>query len=201
MKYFTYIADQAFKEGENGEALFFLSGPWSRPLVIDAEQKDVTYRRHLWLQCIFLGALIMGQPFLFRVIPEITTAILYFLAYCCSASLIYWVAQRFVFRRELRIYKRLEKRMSLKSFHHQMASKHTSEGLFLGGLVCFIFVLIGVWMMFDDSLDERLIGLICIIIFGGCSLCWWYAWRLKSQIRIEIKKDTIVDSEGAAKKE
>jgi hypothetical protein len=189
MGYFTYIADQAFKEGEHGETLFFLGGPWSRPLVIGDDRKDATYRRHLWMQRLFLGTLIIGQPFLFMAIPEITSAILGFLTYVVSISLLYWVAKRFVFRRELQQCPRLDKRMPFRRFYQQVADRHSSEGLFLRFIGCMLFVAFGIWMLFDVSSGQRFIGLICGVLFSGFGLGWAYAWRLKSQTRIKSEQD------------
>ena len=159
MGYFTYIADQAFKTGEHGETLFFLGGPWSRPLVIEQDQKHTTYLRHLRMQRLFLGTLIVGQPFLFLAFPAITSAVVAFLIYVASISLLNCIAQRLVFRRELQECRRLDRRMPFRQFYQQMADRHSPESLFLGFLCCMLFVGIGAWMLFDASGGQRLIGL------------------------------------------
>ena len=79
MGYFTYIADAAFKTGPRGEYLFFLGGPWSKPLILaDDQQRVRTYAKHLWVQRIFLSILILGQPSLFMMVPEVTGKIIGF---------------------------------------------------------------------------------------------------------------------------
>ena len=189
MRYFVYIADQGFKKGEQGETLFFLGGPFSRPLVIEDEQKASTYQRHLWMQRVFLGALIIGQPFLFHRVPQITSLIWWFLGYLFGLGLLNWLAQRVVFRRELRECPRLEKRMSLRGFYGQMADSHSAEALVLGFVGSMLFVAVGVLLLFEPTSGDRLVGMVCCVFFGGCSLGWGYAWRLKTGRITEGEQD------------
>jgi len=179
MGYFTSIADQSFKIGPQGEHLFYLGGPWGRPIVLaDEEQRESTYLKHLWMQRVFLTVLILGQPFLFMAFPQITGKLLAFLVYIVIIVSINWVAQRVVFRRELRHCRRSAKRLSFHDFYQQMADRHSEPGLMLGVLGCLVFVICGLWMEFGSSLPTG-IGLFCAVFFGACGVAWGYALRLK----------------------
>lgn len=181
MGYFTYIADQAFRVGAGGETLFYLGGPWSRPLVINEEQGPSTYAKHLWMQRVFFTVLILGQPFLFMVIPNVTGKLLGFIAYGGSIMLLNWVLQRIVFRQELTECSRLPRRLSLRDFYGQMADKHTQGSLISGVVVCLIFTLCGIGIAIAPTEMASGIGVVCGIFFGACGIGWWYALRLKRQ--------------------
>ncbi len=168
MGYFTYIADTAFKTGYKGEYLFFLGGPWSKPLTLmDEQQRDRTYAKHLWVQRIFLSTLILGQPFLFLMVPEITGKIIGFFGYLAIISIIQWAVQRIVFRTELRTCKRINKRLPFTSFYQQMSDKHSSVGLCLGFLGCIAFVACGIWIASSSlELSQRVIGIFGSLLSG-----------------------------------
>jgi hypothetical protein len=179
MGYFTSIADQAFKVGTGGETLFYLGGPLSRPLVIKEEQAPSTYAKHLWMQRVFLTILILGQPFLFVVIPSVIGKLLDFICYGISIMLLNWLLQRIVFRQELAECSRLPQRLSLRSFYGQVGDKHT-EGALIRRLVgSVIFVLSGIGIAFSPTEMAPGIGVICSLFFGACGIGWWYALRLK----------------------
>jgi hypothetical protein len=180
MGYFTYIADQAFREGDQGETLFFLGWPWSKPLVIESgERRKSVYSKHLWMQRIFLSILILGQPFLFVSIPDITDKVLGFVGYLAIVLAIQWLTQRVVFRLELRELKRRSKRLPLRNFYGQMAERHSAGGLFVGLIGCMLFVTGGIWMAFDASTGKQAIGIICSVFFGACGVGWGFALKLK----------------------
>lgn len=191
MGYFKYIADQAFKEGEHGSTLFYLGGPWSRPLVIESEEHlNSTYSKHLWMQRVFLSLLILGQPFLFLAIPGITSKLLGFLGYLLIVIAVQWLIQRIVFRSELTQLKRRSQRLPLKKFYAQMAERHSTGALILGLIVCILFVVCGIWMALDTSVGNPAIGLICSIFFGACGMAWGYA--------LKLKVSTLTDSEQSS---
>ena len=70
--YFDYIATQSFKSAPNGKRLFYRGGTRSRPyLVPDQATVQRLYIRQMWLLRLLLGALILGQPFLFLLVPGV----------------------------------------------------------------------------------------------------------------------------------
>ena len=180
MGYFTYIADQAFKNGENGETLFFHCGPWTKPIVLETEElKERVYSKHLWTQRIFLSLLIFGQPLLLLLIPDVTAKALCFICYLFIVILAQFIMMRIVFRDELRDCKRLDQRVTLRKFYRQMADRHSSGGLSLGLLGSLFFVACGMIMILYSPGDQKIIGMICVGFFGFCSAAWGYALSLK----------------------
>lgn len=181
MGYFTYIADQAFKEGKHDETLFYLGGPWSKPLVIESdEQRQRTYSKHLWMQRVFLSIIIFGQPFLFIVMPDMTGKVLGFVGYLAVLILVHWLIQRIVFRSELSELKRHPNRLPLKEFYGQMTEKHSKAGLVFGLIVCMLFIICSIWMVFTSgALSGQVIGIICIVLFCAFGVAWGFALKLK----------------------
>jgi hypothetical protein len=180
MGYFISIADQSFKVGPEGEHLFYLGGPWSRPIVLESEeQRELIYSKHLWMQRIFLTLLILGQPFLFSAFPEIKGKLLGFLGYFVIIMIINWIAQRVIFRRELNHCRRSARRLSFQDFYQQMANRHSETGLSLGVLGSLAFAICGLWIEFGAESAPTGIGLFCAAFFGACGVAWAYALRLK----------------------
>ena len=99
MGYFDYIAKQSFKSAPSGERLFYRGGPWSRPyLVPDQATEQRLYIRQLWLLRLLLGVLILGQPFLFLLVPEVIREPLWFLGYLIAVMVVFGVAGHLLFR-------------------------------------------------------------------------------------------------------
>ena len=99
MGYFDYIAKQSFKSAPSGKRLFYRGGPWSRPyLVPDQATEQRLYIRQLWLMRLLLGVLILGQPFLFLLVPEVIREPLWFLGYLIAVTVVSGVAGHLLFR-------------------------------------------------------------------------------------------------------
>jgi len=180
MRYFTYIAEQAFKTSATGERLFYRGGPWSRPFIIpDADTEQRLYRKHVWMLRVFLGGLIIGQPFLFMLRPEVLQEPYWFLIYFVVVMAVFWIAGRILFARDLRGLQRASVRLRPRSFYGQMAQRHSRTGLFLGFMGSLLFVTCGVWML---SVGANIaVGILCVSFFGLCAIAWGYALYLKSQ--------------------
>jgi hypothetical protein len=186
MGYFTYLADAAFKTGPKGEFLFLLGGPWSKPLIlVGDEQRDRTYKKHLWIQRIFFTTLILGQAFLFSIVPAILGHIFGFFGYLVTILMVQWLVQRVVFRVELQQCKRMDSRLPFTSFYQQMSDKNSSVGLLLGFLVCIAFVVCGIFMASSSDLTHRVNSIFVFLFFGAVSLGWGYALYLKSYPKID----------------
>jgi hypothetical protein len=178
MRYFTYISEQAFKTSATGERLFYLGGPWSRPLIIpDAETERRLYKKHVWMQRILLGALIVGQPFLFILRPEVLRQPYWFLVYLAIVMVFFWVAGQIVFAHDVQRLQRAPVRLRLSSFYGQMAERHSKSGLILGFIGSLLFVAGGIVML---SVGANLaVAISCVSIFGLCAVAWGYALLLK----------------------
>ena len=128
MRYFTYIAEQAFKTSATGERLFYRGGLWSRPFIIpDADTERRLYKKQTWMLRLLLGGLIIGQPFLFILRPEVLHQPYWFLVYLVVVMLVFWVVGRLVFAPDLRGLRRAPVRLRPHSFYGQMRSG-TVEG-------------------------------------------------------------------------
>jgi len=176
MRYFTYIAEQSFKGDDEGHRLFYIGSPFSRPYLIpDASTKRRLFRKMTWNYRIFLSALILGQPFLFRYFIRQPWLVFAFLA---SLIVLQWVVLRIVFHSDLRSLERRPSRLSLRIFYSGMAQKHSQAALVLGLLGCITFVVCGI---FISSAGGWMLafGMPAVVFFGACAVGWGYALHLK----------------------
>jgi hypothetical protein len=180
MRYFTYIAEQAFKTSAAGERLFYRGGPWSRPFIIpDADTEQRLYKKQTWMLRILLGGLIVAQPLLFTLGPEVLRQSYWLLVYLVAVVLVYWGVGQIVFASDLRGLKRAPVRLGPRSFYGQMAQRHSRGLLALGFTASLLFVSAGVWMWRDAR--NHVIATGCIGFFGLCAVVWGYTLYLKSQ--------------------
>src|SRR6476659_10117995 len=118
MRYFTYMAEQAFKTSATGERLFYRGGPWSRPFIIpDADTERRLYRKQTWMLRIFLGTMIVGQPFLFLWRPGVLREPYWFLVYLAVVMVVFWIVGRIVFAPDLKGLQRAPVRLRPRSFY------------------------------------------------------------------------------------
>jgi hypothetical protein len=181
MRYFSYIAEQAFRTSATGERLFYHGGPWSRPFIIpDADTERRLHKKQTWMLRILLGGLIVGQPFLFILRPELLRQPYWFLVYFVVFMLVFWVIGLIVLAPDLRGLQRAPVRLGPRSFYGQMARRHSRAGLVLGFTGSLLFAAAGVWML---SVGANLaIAILCVGFFGLCAVAWGYALYLKLQI-------------------
>jgi hypothetical protein len=178
MRYFTYIAEQSFKTGPNGERLFLLSGPWSRPYVVpDAETERAIYRKQVWTFRILLGGLIVALPFAFVWFPQWIAGPINFIAFVAAITLGFWLVSYLVLTPELRRCERTAARLSWRTFTAQMADKHSFGMLTLGLAACLTFVAIGIWLLATG--EQTVPAIFSIVFFGFCTVSWAYALSLK----------------------
>ncbi len=181
MRYFTYIAEQSFKTSATGERLFYRGGPWSRPFIIpDADTERRLYKKQTWMLRILLGGLIVGQPFLFIVRPEVLHQPYWFLVYLVVVMLAFWGVGWIVFAPDLRGLQRAPVRLRPRSFYGQLAQRHSRGGLVLGFIGSLLFVAAGVWMWSVGA--NQAVAILCVGFFGLCAVAWGYALYLKLQI-------------------
>ncbi len=178
MRYFTYMAEQAFKTSPEGERLFYQGGPWSRPYVIpDEETEQRLYKKQVWLLRILLGGIIFGQAVLFSYLPDLVKQPLVFLGYFFGIMAFVYLAAKITFANDLRALKRLDKPLGLSSFYAQMAQQHSKGILILGCLGSLVLVAGGALMLVDG--ENILIALLCIACFSLAAMAWGYALYLK----------------------
>jgi len=181
MRYFTYIAEQAFRTSANGERLFCPGGPWSRPFIIpDADTERRLCKKQTWMLRLLLGGLILGQPFLFILIPEIARQPYWFLVYFVVVMLAFRVVGWIVFAPDLRGLQRAPAPLSPRAFYAQTARRHSRGGLVLGFMGSLAFVAAGAWMLSVGA--NQAVAILCIGFFGLCAAAWGYALYLKLRV-------------------
>ncbi|MBI5564749.1 MAG: hypothetical protein HY870_07640 [Chloroflexi bacterium] len=180
LRYFSYIAEQSFKTSPSGDRLFYyFGGVWSRPYIIPNEETEKRlFKKRLWVSRIFIGALILGQPFLFVAVPNLLTVPQWWILYLIAVGLLSWLVNWLAFRRELPLLKRANQRLSLLSYFRDTARRHSKFWLFLGFVICIGFVVAGLWMVATEH--SAFIGWVNIIFFGLCAIAWGYSLYLKS---------------------
>ena len=184
MRYFSYIAEHAFKTAEDGKRLFYRSGPWSRPYVIpDAETEALLLKRQTTLMRCTLGPLIVGQPFLFAIWPKVIVQPAVLFGYMIVVMALFGLAGWLAHRRLVSGLQRLEHRLSLRRFYQSMADRHSAGGLVLGFIGSILFVLCGYWILSRPVSSgfgsAHLVAWFCIVFFALCALAWGYALSLK----------------------
>src|SRR5260370_9904310 len=103
MIFIDTIVSQSFKPSPTGERLFLPGGPWVRPYIIpDAATEQRLFNKQRWIICLLLGVIILVQPFLLQLLPELTSQPLEFLGYLAAFILVFWLAGFFTFRTDLR---------------------------------------------------------------------------------------------------
>jgi hypothetical protein len=178
MRYFGYIAEQSFKTAPDGRRLFYRGGPWSRPyLVPDAETEQRLFKKQLWMMRVLLGGMIIGQPFLLLLVPDVTTKPLWFLGYMAIDLIVFWFVGSIVFRNELANLSRVESRVPLHDFYSGTAAQHTTGKLLLLILGAVAFVAAGYWMVASGR--NVFVGWLAIVFFGLCAVAGVYALSLK----------------------
>lgn len=178
MRYFTYLAEQAFKTSPTGERLFYRSGFWSRPYIIpDAAMEQKLYKKTVWTLRVSLGGLIIGQPLLFVLCPNVLREPYWFLVYFVVFMAVYCVVCKAIFAHDLRGLQRAQSRLRLGSFYGQTAQRHSKTGLTLGFIGCLLFVAAGIWMLSVGA--NYALGILAIGFFGLCAVAWGYALFIK----------------------
>jgi hypothetical protein len=179
--YFDNIARGSFRTAPTGERLFCPGGPLSRPYLIpDAETERRLYVKQVWMMRLLLGFLILGQPFLFSLVPEVTQQAPWFLGYVAAFLLAFWLVRYLVFRGDLRGLNRLPSRLPLRDYFAEMT--HLGTGAITAGLLCCVaFIAIGVWMLLTGR--NPAMAWLCIGFFALAAAPWGYAFWLKNRSR------------------
>lgn len=178
MRYFGYIAEQAFKTAPDGRRLFYRGVPWARPYVVpDADTEQRLFKKQVWMLRVVLGAIIIGQPFLFMFVPDVTIKTLWFLGYLAVVLIGFAIIGNIVFRDELVKLSRVETPVPLRDFYSGMAAQHTTRRLLLLIVGAVAFVGAGYWIAASGR--SAFVGWFAIVVFGSCAVVGVYAFRLK----------------------
>ena len=181
MGYFGYLAQQAFKSTPDGQRLFYRGGPWSRPyLVPDAETEQRLFRKQRWLMRGVMGALIVGQPFLYLLVPDVVHEPLWFAGYLAIMTSVFSIVGRIMFRGDVARLSRLDARMPLRDFYADTAARHSTKFLVGMLILSVIFVLGGIGIVVSGQ-PGTFVGWACIVFFGLCAGVFVYAMWLKSE--------------------
>ena len=178
IKYFSWMAEQSFKTSPDGERLFYyLGGFWSKPYIIpDWETEQRLYKKQLWVLRIFVGVMILSQPFLIIAVPEIAKTPLYIL-YFIPVIFVYWLVNWLVFRKDLATLARAKTRIPLSYFYRDLAKRSNKFVLILVFLSSVGLVWAGVWIIKIPI--TPFVGWVTVIFFGFCAITSGYTLVLK----------------------
>ncbi|HLY46005.1 MAG TPA: hypothetical protein VKQ73_10540 [Stellaceae bacterium] len=146
MGYFTQFADAAFKSGPDGERLFYLYGPWSRPYMLsDEETERRLYRRLLWYYRISITFVILAISSFQYAAPKIFASV-YINILIVIVPIVGILSLRLTFRSEVWYLSRAPSR-SLGAFYDNIADKSSYLILSLRLAICLLAVGTGIVMI------------------------------------------------------
>jgi hypothetical protein len=176
MRYFTYIAEQAFKTDEEGRRVFYLGSIRSRPYVItDPATESRMFRKLTWYYRIFLSVLLIGLAFM---MPRIINQPLRFFGVFAATMAFQWVVLRLMFFRDLRKMTRAPARMTLKTFYAGMVQRHSVKFFKWGFYGSLAFAAVSALSAVFDT-DRLAIDLADVALFGAGAAAMGYAIKLK----------------------
>lgn len=178
LQFFSYITEQSFKTLPNGERVFYLGFPWPTYVIPDKTTEQRLFNKLIWINRLILGVII-GQPFLYRYVPNIIEKPIWFFAYLFGIFILFCVIISAVFEKDFRELRHTKTSMGFSSFCYDMAMRHSEGELLFGLLGSLAFVAGGVWLLFGKI--NFYIGLANILFFGIVASGWGYALYLKSR--------------------
>lgn len=170
IRYFSYIAEQAFVTGPSGERLFYcgLDGFWSRPYVIPDEATEKRlYQKHLWLWRLTLGPLLLGQPFLLQAVRSIGHTLVVLCLFVGAWYLAFAVANWLVFRRDLAKLKRVDRPVPFSALVAQIAKRCGWPMIYFALAFFLVTAVASLWWLSLDVALKKAMGLA-----GADSLYW-----------------------------
>jgi hypothetical protein len=183
MRPFSSIFDPSFRTSPTGERLFNPYGPWARPFIIPDQAAELSIRRKLVWEYSILFGLIMCSPFLFKLHDHaIFHSSILLLSYFILVGTLAWALDQIVMRRELKNLRRVDKRMPLRLFYRQVAESQSLLFMTFGFLGSFAFVALGLWEMYQWTMDQETsiaTPIACILVFGLCACGYGYIIFLK----------------------
>ena len=178
MRYFGYMAEQAFRTAPDGTRLFCRTGPWARGYVVPDEATERRlFRKQLWLYRLFFGGMIVGQPFLFQFVPNVVHRSVWFLGYMAAEIAVFTAVAHLLFRADLRTLQRSTTRIPVGAMYAERAGRHSVAMLVLGLLGSVLFVVCGVGMLLFEG--NSIVGWMSVGFFGLCAVVWGHMLRTK----------------------
>lgn len=180
MRYFTNIAERAFMTSADGQRLFNLNGPWSRPFIIpDADTEKRLYKKQVWLPWVLIGSVILVSWLLVFFFPKAILHPYWSLAFLGVTIAVFKAVNWIVLAPDLKGLQRLPKRLSFREFH-QLTTQRDSKFSMAFGLACSLaLVAAGIWMLLKGI--NLAIAIITIAFFGFCTVSWGYTLWLKTK--------------------
>ena len=179
MRYFKLFADAAFSDGPNGERLFYLYGPWSRPYIIpDAETEHRLYRNILWYYRVLISFTILIIILIQQMTPRIFSSD-YFILFMVFMTLAMLGSLKIIFMSQVRNLNRSPSR-SLRTFYDNIAQKTSYWMLSLQILICVVFI-VGDIALIILHRTPPLSAIIGILFFGGILVARIFMWRKRSK--------------------
>ncbi len=172
------MAEQAFRDSPDGKRLFYHSGFWSRPYIVpDGKTEQRLFTKQLWITR-FIGCMILGQSFLFAIIPEVFKIPTWFLSYIFTLMSITWLVGHFVFRTDLAKLNRTESRVPLRAYFASVANGHRTGALAIRLIGSLLFVAGGILTLLTGG--NPAIGWCLIGFLGAAAVVWGYALFIKT---------------------
>ena len=180
MRYFKLFADAAFSNGPNGERLFYLYGPWSRPYVIpDAETEHRLYQNILWYYRVSIPVTILIVILFQQITPSIFSSGYLIVFAILIISAISWSFLKLLFSSHVRNLNRSPSRF-LRTFYDNIAQKSSYWMLSLQILICLVFIGGGIALLILHR-TPRLSAMVGIIFFGALLVSRILLWRKRSK--------------------
>ena len=178
MRYFHYIAEQAFKTTPDGRRFFYRGGPWSRPyLVPDPETEQRLFTKQLWMMRVLLGGMISGSRFYFFSFPTSLTNRCGSWGTWRSCLRFSGLSESSRFTMNSRGFLVPNPACRYTTSILGRRQQHSVGKLILLILASFAFVVAGFWML--STGQNAAIAWLAIVFFGLCALAWAYTLILK----------------------
>jgi hypothetical protein len=177
MRCFTYLAEQSFKTDAEGQRLFCLGGPLSRPfLVPDPATESRMFRKLSWFHRVFFTT---GFVVLLLLLPRFLDRPTRFIVYLGAETALHWLVLKILFSADLRKLSRKPSRIPLRRFYAETGRRHSTRALMFGLIGSLAFVAAGTAMLpFGGSF--AIVGVMLIIGLGLSAAAWGYALRLRA---------------------
>lgn len=168
MGYFDGLADAAFKEDEQGNALFYPFGIFGKGRVIPNEKEKQSLRTILkrYYQILLPLIILLSVIGLWKL--TISFALISLIPF-------YWL----LFRR-IRNFEITKSTLTFKESSKNSARSHNKITLWLLFIVSLLFVLMGIFILAAGS-KSWLLGMLCTIFFGLCALSIGYMIKIKEE--------------------
>ena len=184
MGYFDGIVDGSFKTTDDGVLLYYPFGVLGKGYVIPTNEKKQEIRKRLkWLYAVSLILIIasassLAPSVLILSIPWWIVGIIYVLVVLGLSLVSYFIAKGFT-----KGLTSVGKKLTVVESYQNSAKSHNAFTLIVLEIASLLFVVAGIWMMFDNHLIWylRLNGVFSVLFFGLCGVAIGYMIKVKIQ--------------------